>query len=107
MSIPSNLKMYGIVYHFYNGKCRMDADNLSKPVWDALNHVAYNDDNQIKYRVSASIKKDDIGFTMFDFKDLNAKIIFDLVKAIVNEPHFFYVECGDYDDTLLKVNLEK
>lgn len=42
--------LYGKVYYFHRENTRLDADNLSKPVWDALEGLAYEDDSVIKLR---------------------------------------------------------
>lgn len=44
--------LYGFVYYFHRVKTELDADNVSKPIWDALNSVAYADDKIIRFRSS-------------------------------------------------------
>ncbi|MBE9515073.1 MAG: RusA family crossover junction endodeoxyribonuclease [Chloroflexi bacterium] len=41
----NDLSIY-IVY-FYDGKTRIDTDNISKPICDALQGVVYHDDSQV------------------------------------------------------------
>jgi len=40
--------LYGVVYYFHKTHNQLDADNLSKPIWDALEGVLYEDDSIIK-----------------------------------------------------------
>jgi Holliday junction resolvase RusA-like endonuclease len=36
--------LYGIVYYFHKTPTQLDADNISKPIWDALEGILYEDD---------------------------------------------------------------
>jgi len=36
--------LYGVVYYFHNVKTDTDADNISKPVWDCLEGLAFAND---------------------------------------------------------------
>ena len=38
------------IKYFYHGITRLDTDNISKPICDALNGIAYHDDQQIRNR---------------------------------------------------------
>jgi len=44
--------LYGVVYYFHKTHNQLDADNLSKPIWDALEGVLYEDHSIIKYRAA-------------------------------------------------------
>lgn len=50
-----NVKVQITVYH--NRLPTFDTDNVSKPIVDALNHIAYNDDKQVKDR---TVRKRDL-----------------------------------------------
>ena len=47
--------LYSKVFYFHRGKRDIDADNISKPVLDALRGVAFIDDAQVCWRLSAKV----------------------------------------------------
>ena len=47
---------YGIVYHLHRPDDPTDADNISKPVWDALRRVAYEDDALVELRIAGKLR---------------------------------------------------
>lgn len=49
------IELYGQVYFFTSDGTDLDADNISKPVWDALIGTIYEDDKQIVQRTSTVI----------------------------------------------------
>jgi hypothetical protein len=49
---------YGLAYHLHRQEVEGDADNISKPVWDALRGLAYDDDAAVLLRVAAKIRID-------------------------------------------------
>ncbi len=97
---------YAIIYYFYNKYEKIDTDNLSKPIWDHLNGVVYNDDEQIKIRIAGSfnLKKEDIHF--INFTGLSGSIIANLLAAFDDEDHILYIEIGKKSDTMFKFNIE-
>ncbi len=49
-------RLYGFVYYFFKRKPAVDdADNISKPVWDALQRLIYKNDKQIKIRYAGIV----------------------------------------------------
>lgn len=48
-------KLYSNIIYFHRVSNDIDADNLSKPILDALNTVVYNDDVQILKRTAMKI----------------------------------------------------
>ncbi|MFD2570408.1 RusA family crossover junction endodeoxyribonuclease [Spirosoma soli] len=52
--IPAEIELYGLVYHFFKTDIGIDADNLSKPIWDSLKDVLFIDDKQVKMRTAGS-----------------------------------------------------
>ncbi len=105
---PFSGKLYGVVYYFYKkvqkGQ-RVDADNLSKPIWDCLKPFLYNDDIQIKLRLAGSIDLRDDDFEELDISNLSTEIYEALIEAIENEEHILYIECGDLQQSMFKFNL--
>jgi endodeoxyribonuclease RusA len=54
---PSDKRDIAIaVTYFYRVPPKFDADNMSKPICDALNKIAYHDDRQIVERVVRRVK---------------------------------------------------
>ena len=47
---------YGLVYHFHWREDRTDVDNVSKPVWDALRGLAYEDDAVVRLRIAGKLQ---------------------------------------------------
>jgi hypothetical protein len=98
--------LYGLVYYFHSGKSSQDADNLSKPVWDALSSVLYKDDNCIKYRVAGMFDLSENDFQTLDVTSLQAGFASELIDAITSEKHIVYVECGRMRNDLFRFNIE-
>lgn len=55
---PKSSVIYGIVYYFRKNRVGYDADNISKPLWDALEAVCYDNDKQIRLRLAAVVTMD-------------------------------------------------
>lgn len=94
--------LYGIVYYVaqrYRPATDADADNVSKPVWDALEGVAYDDDKLVRLRIAGVIAPTSpSGVVSSDELDL-----FDVPGGIADEvagyfsageAHILYVEVG-------------
>jgi len=103
---PSASDLYGVVYHFFNNEVRIDADNLSKPMWDTLNGVLFLDDYQVKLRVAGSFDLQKHDLTVLDLSKVGGQVIVDLLDAFDNEDHVIYVECGNLNFSHWKFNLE-
>jgi len=95
-------KMYGIVYYFYKEDLDYDTDNISKPIWDSLVGELFEDDKQIVYRIAGSSNLIEDDFSIIDISDK----ALDLLDAIDNENHILYIECGDFNSSMLKFNIE-
>lgn len=98
--------LYAVVYHFFYVDLCIDTDNLSKPVWDSLNGILYNDDKQIKVRIAGSFNLTAGDYNRMDFTGLQGKVVVDLLDALDNEDHVVYVECGNLGMKMYKFNLE-
>jgi len=97
----NNEKLYGIVYYFHKRKTELDADNLSKPIWDALESILYNDDKIIKLRYSGVY---DINHNTIklDITKMPQNIYCDLLEYIddVKCDDLLYIELGILNDSL-------
>ncbi|MFZ2897251.1 MAG: RusA family crossover junction endodeoxyribonuclease [Saprospiraceae bacterium] len=80
-----------------------DADNISKPLWDALNGIAYVDDRQIRYLETFKIDESypglfEIDITEIDTIDLSA--ILDFFENIQNDQdRILYVSISDHENS--------
>jgi len=101
-----NDDLYAIVYYFFNKNLNLDADNLSKPVWDCLTGFVFGDDKQIKIRTAGSFDLTNGDYNIIDFSGLKGSLVTDLLDAFDNEDHVVYVECGKYNPSMFKFNLE-
>lgn len=99
--------LYGVVYYFHKKKTGTDADNISKPIWDCLKGILFDDDKRIKLRIAGiiDISKDDFDLTIFDFSNVREEIITELMEAFETIEHFAYIECGLLNNAMYKFNL--
>lgn len=100
-------ELYGLIYHFYKRDIGIDADNLSKPVWDCLKGVLFDDDKQVKMRIAGSFDLLTNDFSVLDLSGLSQHMAESLLKAIETEDHILYVECGTFTVDIVRLNLEK
>lgn len=100
-------ELYGAVYHFYNKNVNIDADNLSKPLWDCLTGFLYDDDEQIKIRIAGSFDLSKNDLNVLNFSGLSGEIITELLEAFDAEEHIVYVECGILNYSNFKFNIEE
>lgn len=106
ITAPFEEDLYGIVYHFYKKNIGIDADNISKPLWDILTGIVFNDDRQIKLRIAGSIDMSSGDFSVIDFSNLKGEVIAELIDAFDTKEHIVYVECGKLDNSMYKFNIE-
>jgi hypothetical protein len=99
-------ELYATLYYFYNKDLRLDTDNLSKPIWDCLCGFLFDDDQQIKIRIAGSFDLSNGDYSMIDFSGLQGNILVDLFEAFETEANIFYVECGIFNPSMYKFNIE-
>lgn len=107
ISEPLTANLYGILYHFFKDDRQMDADNLSKPIWDCLEGFLYVDDSQVKLRIAGSFNLSQIDLDILNFNDLSKPILKELLEAFETHDHIVYIECGLLKYSMLKFNSEK
>jgi hypothetical protein len=98
------VELYGQVYFFTSDGTNLDADNISKPVWDALIGTIYEDDKQIVQRTSTVIytKKHNLIQINGD-SDTSAELLQILTG---NNVKCIYVECGYFKETMIEIEKE-
>ena len=98
--------MFYFVRH-YDPRRHGDADNVSKPTWDALEGLAYDDDHRVRLRIAAVIEMEpeEDGYPSIQGLDLSAVpvAIADRLLEFVesDEDHVVYVELGAVTSEML------
>ena len=99
--------LYGIAYYFHKRPTELDADNLSKPIWDALENVLYENDRRIKLRYAGLFDIHQPGsVTVLDMNRIPLNVYDDFMKAIDSEDHLIYVEVGKISPRLYNMGVE-
>lgn len=98
--------LYGLIYHFFQKDIGIDADNLSKPIWDCLRGIIFDDDKRVKMRIAGSFNLVGGDFTIFNSSGLPGDVIASLIESIETEEHVLYVECGKFTADMIQLNLE-
>lgn len=105
---PSNNSLYGIVYYFHKIKTQLDADNLSKPIWDALKGKAFNDDYQIRFRSSGLFNLGVENIDELDLTNMPDYVFGDFLEMIDSDSgHILYVEFGEFTYDLIQFGYAK
>jgi hypothetical protein len=86
--------LYGIVYYFHKRTNELDADNLSKPIWDALEGMAFEDDLLIQMRHAGIVDLRSTDMTAFDLSRMPDTVAETFIQMIGVEDHILYVELG-------------
>jgi len=99
-------ELYGLVYYFQKKHENFDADNISKPVWDALKNLMYLDDKQVKFRIACIYDLGKNKIKRLDFTGVDPEIISKLIESIDNRKYTLYIECGRFSEKHITFNLE-
>ena len=89
--------LYGIVYYFHKQRNNIDADNLCKPIFDALKKELYSDDGLVKLVRSGTF---DLRVNRIDILDLSKmpdNVADDFLISLDNSDDILYIEIGDLD----------
>ena len=97
---------YSRVYYFRNVAHQLDADNLSKPVLDALQGIAYDDDSIVKLRHSGIVDLTIEDISGFDVSGIPDNVLPDFLEKIGTEDHVIYVEIGPLALNMYKFGLD-
>ena len=98
------IELYGQVFFFTSDDTDLDADNLSKPVWDALRGTVYDDDKQIVSRTSTIVYTRAHDFIPINGNyDTSAELLQILTSKTVR---CIYIECGYFDETMIEIEKE-
>lgn len=94
--------LYTRVYYFHKKKTSIDADNLSKPIHDALN----GDDNLVKYRVCSTIDLRKNEITEIDLSNMSSGSYIEFYNAIATEENVVYIEIGKFNNKIIELGSE-
>lgn len=90
-------ELYASIYYFYREDVGLDADNISKPAWDALNNVGYYDDKQIKILTAVAVNLCEHEVLNFDQDNMPTDVLLDLAQSLADNNHTLYIEVGEID----------
>jgi Holliday junction resolvase RusA-like endonuclease len=79
--------LYGIVYYFHKVPTELDADNLSKPIWDSLEGLLYRDDKIIKLRYSGIYDLRNSALEVLDITKIPEFVFDEFIDRVSSEPH--------------------
>ena len=92
----------------YDPTIHPDADNISKPVWDALEGLAYSDDKSIKLRSAGIVDlvatESYASLESLDFTNLPPSILVELSALVAARRDFLYIEIGEAHASMLTFN---
>lgn len=98
------VELYGQVYFFTSEGTNLDADNISKPVWDALRGTVYEDDKQIVSRTSTVVyTKTHNSISISGETDVAVELFQNLLS---NNVKCLYIECGHFSETMIEIEKE-
>ncbi len=82
----------------------MDSDNISKPIWDAVNNLVYVDDRKIVMRTAAVIDVNMHSFNQIDTELIDSDVAADLMQNLTDaNVKCLYIECGNFNESMIKV----
>lgn len=98
------LELYGQVVFFTSEGTDLDADNISKPVWDALEGLVYDNDKQIVMRKSTIIyKAKHECIALNGYCDCASDLLQVIQRKMVR---CIYIECGHFEESMVELDLE-
>ena len=93
----SNGIFYGVVYYFHKVPNQIDADNLSKPIFEALKAELYADDKFIRIVRSGVFDLRTNSVDVLDLTHMPANVFTDFITALDKSDHILYIEVGNLD----------
>jgi hypothetical protein len=87
--------LYGIAYYFHRRPTELDADNMSKPIWDALTQALYEDDRSVKLRYAGVFQiADSASVNVLDISRVPSDVLTDFLAMLDERDHILYIEIG-------------
>lgn len=102
---PSTEELYARVYFFTSDGVNVDCDNISKPIWDAVNNLLYVDDRKIVMRTAAVIDVNLHPFNyIIDTSSIEGSVAADLMQGLsALDVKCLYIECGKFKESMIKI----
>ncbi len=100
----SSEELYARIFFFTSDGVKVDADNISKPIWDAINGMVYLDDRMIVMRTAAVIDVKTPPFNTIDTKGIRGSTAADLIQCLTERNvKCLYIECGIFNESMIKI----
>lgn len=88
-------ELYGIVYYFHRVPNQIDADNLCKPVFDALENELYANDKSVRLVRSGIFDLTANDIQVLNLTNVPDNVFPDFLKALNTSDHILYIEIGN------------
>ena len=103
---PPNEELYARVYFFTSDGINVDCDNISKPIWDAVNNLVYVDDRKIVMRTAAVIDMNSHPMGIIDASSIDSSVAADLMQGLADaDVKCLYIECGVFKESMIKIGM--
>ena len=100
---PPDKELYARVYFFTSDGVNVDCDNISKPIWDAVNKLVYDDDRKIIMR-TASVIDVNIHQLAIDASTIDSDVAADLMQGLTEDDvRCLYIECGEFNESMISI----
>ena len=97
-------ELYARVYFFTSDGVNVDADNISKPIWDAVSGLVYEDDRDIVMRTAAIINVKKHPINIIDTDGIAGDVAADLMQGLADSSvKCLYIECGKLTESMIKI----
>jgi len=101
---PPNEELYARVYFFTSSGVNVDCDNISKPIWDAVNNLLYVDDRKIVMRTAAVVDVNIHPYHFIDASSIDGAVAADLMQGLADtDVKCLYIECGKFKESRIKI----
>ena len=95
---PTGIELYAKAFFFTSDGVNVDTDNISKPIWDALNGLLYDDDRNIVLRMASVID------VTIDTTKIDGDVAVELIQGLTDKNvKCLYLECSKFYDTMVKI----
>ena len=92
------------MYFFTSDGVNVDCDNISKPIWDAVNGLVYVDDRKIVMRTASVIDVNLHPFNVIDTSSIESGVAADLMQEPASsDVKCLYIECGEFKESMIKI----
>jgi hypothetical protein len=100
---PTGIELYAKAFFFTSDGVNVDTDNISKPIWDALNGLLYDDDRNIVLRMASVIDVKRRPITI-DTTNIDGDVAAELIQGLAEKNvKCLYLECSKFHDTMVKI----